>query len=115
VRPQRIVLEHHADVPLVRRQIVDAAPAEVDVAGIRRVEAGQEAQQRRLAASRRPEEREQLPGPDLERDGVDGGDGREPLDDRPQRDGQGFFQTASMSERNFVFSASERRAATASS
>jgi hypothetical protein len=35
VRPQRVVLEHHADVPLVGRQGVHAALAEADLALVR--------------------------------------------------------------------------------
>ena len=53
VRPERVVLEHHADVALVRRQRVDAAVAEADLARVRRVEAGDQPQQRRLAAAGR--------------------------------------------------------------
>ena len=36
VRPQRVVLEHHADVALVRRQPVDPPLAEADLAAVRR-------------------------------------------------------------------------------
>jgi hypothetical protein len=115
VRPQRVVLEDHADVALVRRQAVDAPIAEANLAAVGLVEAGYEAEQRRLAAAGGPEQREQLAVADLEGDAVDGGGAREALADLSQRDVYGFFQVASMSLRNFVFRASERFAAAVSS
>ena len=71
VRPQRIVLEHHADAALVRRHVVDHAIAETDLARVRRVETGQEPQQRGLAAARRTEEGEHLALLDRQADVVD--------------------------------------------
>src|SRR5262249_40332241 len=64
VRPQRIGLEHHADPPLLGRQ--GPTPATHDVfrkphgAEIGNLETGDEPQQRGLAATRRPEHREEL-------------------------------------------------------
>src|SRR5215813_8385099 len=86
VRPQRIVLEDHADVACVRRQVVDAALAEPDLAAVGPVEAGDESQQRRLAAPRGPEQREQLAVADVERGAIDGGGRPELLRDRAQPD-----------------------------
>ena len=81
VGPERVVLEHHADVPLVRRQPVHHAVAEADLARVGLVEAGHEPQQRRLAAARRAQEREQLAVIDGEVGPIHRGDGAEPLDD----------------------------------
>ncbi len=67
VRPQCVVLEHHADATLVRRHLVDAPIVEADLAFVRRVEAGDQAQQRGLAAARRAEEGEQFPFLDRQR------------------------------------------------
>ena len=71
VREQRVVLEHHAGVPLVRRPVGDVVVAEVDVTGGREVEAGHHAQRRRLAAAARPEQREELAGSDGDGDVID--------------------------------------------
>ena len=54
---QRIVLEHHADAPLFDRHPLDALAADGDAAGVRKVETGDLAQQRGLAAARWPEQR----------------------------------------------------------
>src|SRR5262249_4112146 len=119
VRPQRVVLEHHADVARVRPEPVDAAVAEPDLAAVGCVKAGDQPQECRLSAPGGPEQREQLAVADLEARAVDGGHASEPLEDTEQTDlhfmGYGFFQVASMSERNFSFSASDRFCATASS
>ena len=67
-----VVLEHHAGVAAMRRQRVDALAAETDLAGGEVGEAGDRAQQRGLAAARRPEQRKELAVLDLERHVVDG-------------------------------------------
>jgi hypothetical protein len=115
VRPQGIVLEDHADVPLVRAERIDAASAEPDLAFVGLVEPGDQAEEGRLAAAGGAEQGEELTLLDLQGNPVDRGDLTEPLAERPEGDPQGFFQTASMSERNFVLSASERFWATPSS
>src|SRR5205085_10408749 len=143
VRPERVILEHHADVARVRRQPLDATLAEADLARIDGGEARDQPQQCGLAAARRAEQREQLTVGDLERDAVDGGGAGEALGDFAERyfhyvEGgpstvpprtplftlrltpsalpcYGFLQVASMSERNLALSASERLAAMASS
>jgi hypothetical protein len=60
MREQRVVLEDHADAPLFRRQreagTADRTPFEPDLAGNHRLEAGDAAQQCRLAAARRAEQ-----------------------------------------------------------
>src|SRR4029453_19267543 len=116
---QRLVLEPHAAAARVRRERVDAAVAEPDLAAVRGVEAGDQAQERRLAAPGRPQQREELAVADLEARAVHGGDAPEPLEDREQSDlhfmGYGFFQAASMSDRNLSLSASDRFCAIASS
>ena len=71
MREQRIVLEHEADVPTVRRNIVDRRAVHQDTAlGLAR-EARDQAQDRRLAATARPEKRDDLAGLDLEIDAVE--------------------------------------------
>ena len=74
VREQRIGLEHHSHVPPVHRQVGDVAAADMDAARVGVLEARDHAQARRLAAARRPQQREELAGGDVERDGIDGHD-----------------------------------------
>ena len=68
VREQRVGLEHDAEVARGRRQVRDVAPADLDHAFVLRVEARDRAQQRGLAAARRPEEADELALVDVERD-----------------------------------------------
>ena len=70
MRKQRVVLEHHVDRPLVRRHLRDVLAVEQDAALIRRLEAGQHAQQRGLAAAARAQQREELAGADVERQAI---------------------------------------------
>jgi hypothetical protein len=60
VRKQRVVLEHHADAPVLGRELVsgtrDDFCVDQDFARAHRLEAGDAAQQRRLAASARSED-----------------------------------------------------------
>ena len=60
VREQRVGLEHHADVALVRRPVGDVLAVDRDRAGRRLLEAGDHPQRRRLAAAGRAEERHEL-------------------------------------------------------
>ena len=77
VRPQRVRLEHHADVALVRRQVDPAGGvehrgrAEADPARARRLQPGEAPQRGRLAAPARTEEDEELALLDLEIEVVD--------------------------------------------
>ena len=66
VREQRVVLEHHAEVALVRRGSRDRLAVEHDVAGGRRLEAGEHHQRRRLARARRTEQGEELAALDVQ-------------------------------------------------
>ena len=74
VRVQRVALEDHRDVAMARREVGDVAPADRDLARGHLLEAGDRAEQRRLAAAGRPDERDELAVADLERDVVDGDD-----------------------------------------
>ena len=63
----------------LRRHARHVLAIDQDAAGARPLEAGEQAQQRRLAAAGRPQQREELVGADLERYLVDRGDLAEPL------------------------------------
>src|SRR5262249_45198986 len=77
VRKHRGVLKHHAGVAPGRRQRVDALAAEPDAAVIELAKPRNHAQQRGLAAARRPEQRKELAVVDGERDTVDRAHGTE--------------------------------------
>ena len=62
------MLEDHAEAATLGRQRIDPLVAQADGAGIGPLETGDDAQQRRLAAARRSEQRQDLAGSDLERD-----------------------------------------------
>ena len=62
MRKQRVVLEHHVDGPLMRQHLRDVLAAEQDAALVRRLEAGEHAQQRGLAAAARAQQRKELAG-----------------------------------------------------
>ncbi len=66
VREQRVVLEHHAEIALVRRRPRDRPAIQQDLAGRRRFEAGQHHQGGRLAGARGAQQREELAAPDVE-------------------------------------------------
>src|SRR4249919_783070 len=66
MRKQRIVLEHHAEGALFRRETVNALIVEPDFAFGRRHEAGNDTKGCGLAASARPEERHKLSAADLQ-------------------------------------------------
>jgi hypothetical protein len=90
VREQGVVLEHHVDVALVRRDRGDVRSVEQDLPAGRFLEAGDHPQGRRLAAPTGSEHREELALLDREVDVVDRGDEvlpeRELLRDRHQLD-----------------------------
>ena len=67
VRVQRVVLEHHRNVALFRRQLVDDAVADEDLTVRDVFEPGDHAQRGRLAATRRADEHEKLAVRDLQR------------------------------------------------
>ena len=66
VAEQGVVLEDEADAALAHRHARGVLVAEQDAAGARHLEAGDEAQERRLARARRAEQRQELAGGDLE-------------------------------------------------
>ena len=87
VRIERVVLEDHRDVALLRRHLGDVDAADRDVAVRDVLEAGDHAQQRRLAAAGRADEDAELALGDLERELVDGPDAvRIDLRDLVERD-----------------------------
>jgi hypothetical protein len=86
VRIERVVLEHHRDVALFRRNVVDAALADADLARADLLEARDHAQQRRLAASRRADQHGERAVGDVDVDAVQDGGLAEALLDRLDRD-----------------------------
>ena len=62
VLEDRVVLEDEADVALLGRQVGGLGALDRDGAGVGGVQAGDDAQQRGLAATARPEQRGELPG-----------------------------------------------------
>src|SRR6185437_15399398 len=72
MRKQCVVLEHHVDRPLMRHDLPNVHAAQQDAALVRRLEAGEHAQQRGLAAAAWTKQREELAGRNVERYAVDG-------------------------------------------
>ena len=79
VREQGVGLEHDAEIALRRRRARHVAAGDLDPALVLRVEAGDGAQERGLAAAGRPEEAHELAAPDLEIDRLQGREGAEAL------------------------------------
>src|SRR5262249_45230538 len=79
VREQRVGLEHDAEVARRRRQARDVAALLPDAAGGLHLQAGDVAQQRGLAAARRPEEADEFAGLDVEGNVVERGECAEAL------------------------------------
>ena len=71
MREQRVVLEHHADLPLIRGQARQRLAVERDFAERRRLEACEHHQCGRLARPRRSEQRQELAALDVEVQVVD--------------------------------------------
>ena len=71
VRVERVVLEDHGDVAVARRQMGDVLAGDRDRPRGRRLEPGDQAQRRGLAAARRPHEDHELAVGDVERQAVD--------------------------------------------
>ena len=67
VRIERVALEHHRHVALLRRHTSHIVAADQDAAGAGRVEAGNQTEHRALAAARRTDEHEQFPVRDRQR------------------------------------------------
>jgi hypothetical protein len=79
MREQHVALEHQVDRPPIRRHRRQIDTVEQDVAGVRPLEAGDQPQQRRLAATRRPEQRKKLAFINVEGQMIDDGGGAEAL------------------------------------
>ena len=86
VRIERVVLEHHGDVAVLRRQIVDHLAADADVAGGDFLQPRDHPQRRRLAAARRADQHDELVVRDVQIDRTDGFDVAVLLHDLTQRD-----------------------------
>ena len=71
VGEQRVVLEHHADATLVRRDVVDRPAVENDLAVGRGLEPGEHHQACRLARAGRPEHGQELPLCDIQIEALD--------------------------------------------
>ena len=69
-RVQRVGLEHHRDVAVLRLDAVDDAPGDLDRAAADALKPGEHCQQRRLAAARRADQRDELAGLGFEVDVV---------------------------------------------
>ena len=68
VRIQRVALEHHRDAALVRPQVVDRLAVDLDAAGRLRLQPRDDADQRRLAAAGRADQRQEFAVGDVEVD-----------------------------------------------
>ena len=88
VRKQRVVLEHHADVALVRRHQRHVAVAEPGLAAVGAHEARQHHQQGRLAGTGRAEQGDEFAAGDLEADVVERSERAVALGDVADRDRQ---------------------------
>ena len=86
VAEQGVVLEHEADIAVVRADHVHRLGLQLQAAGIRPVQAGKNAQQRGLARSRRTEQRQELAVARRQRHAIQGGEIAELLDDPRQLD-----------------------------
>ena len=71
VRVQRVALEDHRDVAMPRCQVGDVTAADGDVAARDLLQPRDRAEQRRLPAARRADERDELSIADFERDVID--------------------------------------------
>ena len=78
VRVQRVVLEHHGDVPVLRRQVRDVAVADADGAAVDVLQPREHAERGGLAAAGRTDQDEELAVLDVDVEPVDGGLGRRP-------------------------------------
>src|SRR5262249_33398056 len=72
MRIERVALENHRDVPFLRRQVVDDAVADPELAVGDLLQPGDHAKRRRLAATRRADENHQLAVVDREVEVEDG-------------------------------------------
>ena len=96
VGKQRVILKHQADVPLIRRLGGDVLAADLDRSGGRSLEARDDAEQRRLAAAARADERNEFALAHVERDVLERADLVEGLADIPHADGRRGGRALSM-------------------
>ncbi len=80
VRVEGIILKDHGDVAVFGLHVVDLPVADENLAGCHRLEAGDHAQRRGLAAAGRPHQHGELPVVDLDAQAVDRGHGLEFFD-----------------------------------
>ena len=83
---ERVILEHHRDVAILRRPVVDDFAADIDVAGGDFLEARDHAQRRRLAAAGRTDQHDEFVIRNVEVDAAHDFDVIEALDHVTQRD-----------------------------
>src|SRR6266545_4194243 len=86
VRVERVVLEHHRDVPLLGRDVVHDPPPDRDLSARDLLEPRDHPEQRGLAAPRGADEHNELAVRDVHVDAVDDGGRAEPLLDPPDLD-----------------------------
>ena len=86
MRIERVLLEHEREVAGGRRLAGDVVAGDQDRAGVRLLQAGEQAERGRLARPGRTEQHQELAVGDVEVDPVDGGHVAEVLADAPQRD-----------------------------
>jgi hypothetical protein len=86
VRIERVALEHHRDVAVLRCEGVDGRAVDPHLALVGVVQAREDPQQRRLAAARRADQRQELAVADLEVDAVEHARGAEALPDAGEGD-----------------------------
>ena len=72
MRIERVILEHHGDVAIGRLELVDDAPADIDLAAGDGLKPGDHPQQRRLAAAGGADQHAELAVADVEVDALDG-------------------------------------------
>ena len=87
VAEQRVVLEHEADLALTHVRVRGVLAIDDDLARIRKVEPGDDAQERRLSAPRRAEQRHELAGGDVDAHPVERDEAAEGLADVLNFDG----------------------------
>ena len=88
VRVERVVLEHHGDVAVLRRHVVHHAAADRDLAAGDVLEPGDHAQQRRLAAAGRADQHDELAVRDVDAHAVQDLHGTEGFPDVADIDGR---------------------------
>src|SRR2546425_3615536 len=101
VRVQRIVLEHHGDVSILGWDVIHPAFANEDIAGCRLLEPGDEAQRRRLAATRWTDQHGKLLVRNLQRDLIHRGHGAEFLSHTRQLHPRHLNPSSTYSGKNF--------------